>query len=549
MTLALLLALFAAEKLSPFTAVQVEGDVARVRFDGAWYELVELDGLPTVKILAYCRKTYDRKANKRFAEDLVEVLLGMGRKPGRTIALVLKDPKTGKLRKVAQAPMTHDNRRKVRDARQAPPRAFTAQDGAADIAFLREFLGRHHSYRFVRPKGMPEGTAATRDDLALHIARSIARFGDGHTRVRGRWGWLPTGYAPFRAHVCGKRLVALDPVRAEFISRRFPYLEAIDGVKVERWIEAAAWVAQGSAQYRLWRGAEELAFLAALRRELRLPASPKVKLKLADERGRTNTIFLPLQTEFAVSSPLARKTTRLLGQNIGYVRLAKMDSDPGPQKALVRFANARGIIIDVRDNGGGSRDALRALLPYFLDRPRVVNVASYRLPEGVEDDQGHLADRFCYPQSWNGWSDMERGTIIGFNRSFRPEYEPDRAFFTSMHYMVVKPGEHRIRRKVVVLMNGGCFSATDIFLGAFKGVPGVTLIGTASGGGSGRSRKVTLPRSGIKLRVSTMLSYRPDGKFYDRRGIEPDIVVDAIPTDWIGKTDTQLDAAVGWLSK
>ncbi|MHC4450423.1 MAG: S41 family peptidase [Planctomycetota bacterium] len=545
----LLVALLAAEKLSPFTAVQVEGDIARVQFDGAWHELVELDGLPTAKILAYCRKTYDRKASKRFAEDLVEVLTGMGRQPGRTISMVLKDPKTGKLRKVAQAPMTHDNRRKVRDARQAPPRAFSARDAAADIAFLREFLGQRHSYRFVRPKGMPEGTAATRNELALHIARSIARFGDGHTRVRGRWDWLPKGYAPFRAQVCGKRLVAVDPIRGKFISRRFPYLEAIDGIEIARWLEAAAWVAQGSAQYRLWRGAEELAYLAALRRELKLPANPNVKLKLADERGRTNTISLALQTEFAVSPPLARKPTRMLDKNIGYLRLAKMGADPGPEKALVTFANARGIIIDVRGNGGGSRDALRALLPYFLDRPRVVNVASYRLPEGVEDDQGHLGNRFCYPQSWNGWSDKERGVIIGFNRGFRPEYEPDREFFTAMHYMVVKPGEHRIRRKVVVLMNGGCFSATDIFLGAFKGVRGVTLLGTASGGGSGRSRKVTLPRSGIKLRVSTMLSYRPDGKFYDGHGIEPDVAVDAIPTDWIGETDTQLDAAVKLLSR
>jgi hypothetical protein len=532
----LLITLLAVEKLSPFTEVRIEDGVARVQFEGAFYELVKLDGLPVGRILDYCRKTYEEKAEKRFAEDLVEVLLGMGRKPGATVALVLRDDK-GKLHRIAKAPMTRLNRRRVRDARQRP-RAFGEKEAKADLAFLREHLQRHHSYRFVRPEGMP--SLEFEGDLALHIARSIAKFGDGHTRVRGRWDWLPKGSAPFVARVCGERLVALD--EKGLVSRNFPYIDSIDGVGVEKWLEAASWVAEGSPAFRRWSGAEELMFLTALRNELKLPHKEKVKLKLADERGRTNTVSLPLRTRFPVPPRLVRKAP---DGDIGYLRLATMD--PGTdriEKQLRSFANKRGIIIDVRENGGGSRHALRALLPYFLDEPRVVNVASLRLPVGPEEPQGHLADRFCYPKSWNGWSDKERGVIIRFNRTFTPEYEPDREYFTAMHYMVVNPAKKRIRGNVVILMNGYCFSATDIFLGAFKGVPGVTLLGTASGGGSGRSRKVTLPRSGIKLRVSTMLSYRPDGKFYDGRGIEPDVVVPAVPTDWTGKTDTQLDAAV-----
>jgi C-terminal processing protease CtpA/Prc len=80
-------------------------------------------------------------------------------------------------------------------------------------------------------------------------------------------------------------------------------------------------------------------------------------------------------------------------------------------------------------------------------------------------------------------------------------------------------------RPVTVLMDGGCFSATDVFLGAFKGWRGVTLIGSPSGGGSGRTRGYRLPHSGLELRLSSMASFQPNGKLYDGNGIEPDVLL------------------------
>ena len=63
----------AAEKLSPFTQVRVEGEAALVEFEGGWYELLELEGLKTAEILDHCRRTYGDKWEKRFAEDLVRM--------------------------------------------------------------------------------------------------------------------------------------------------------------------------------------------------------------------------------------------------------------------------------------------------------------------------------------------------------------------------------------------------------------------------------------------------------------------------------------------
>ena len=53
---------------------------------------------------------------------------------------------------------------------------------------------------------------------------------------------------------------------------------------------------------------------------------------------------------------------------------------------MPRFRNTKGLVVDVRDNGGGSREPLRWLFSYLAsdnDPPRVVNCARYRLYEAL----------------------------------------------------------------------------------------------------------------------------------------------------------------------
>ena len=80
-------------------------------------------------------------------------------------------------------------------------------------------------------------------------------------------------------------------------------------------------------------------------------------------------------------------------------------------------------------------------------------------------------------------------------------------------------------------------------------MPGVTLLGMPSGGGSGRNRRHTLPNSGIGVRLSSIVSFQPTGQLYDGRGVEPDVSTPPRPSDLIGLTDTQLDAAMARLRK
>lgn len=101
-------------RLSPFTKVQcLDGDNVQVQFDGKDYELLSIDDLPTAKILQASRKQFGERWEKRFVEDIVEVLTGMGHPPGDNVKLALRDPQTAETHTVARAPLTHDNRRTV----------------------------------------------------------------------------------------------------------------------------------------------------------------------------------------------------------------------------------------------------------------------------------------------------------------------------------------------------------------------------------------------------------------------------------------------------
>ena len=66
---------------------------------------------------------------------------------------------------------------------------------------------------------------------------------------------------------------------------------------------------------------------------------------------------------------------------------------------------------------------------------------------------------------------------------------------------------------------------------------------------SGRYREIRLPRSGITIQLSSMASFQPDGRTYDGHGVDPDIMVRPIATDYIEDTDTMLDAARAFLAE
>ncbi|MCZ6602863.1 MAG: S41 family peptidase, partial [Planctomycetota bacterium] len=453
---------------------------------------------------------------------------------------------------------------------------ISGERARADLDELRQRIASQYSYASWRGSGYKTvleelksglGKSISLNELQIRIQKFLAIFGDGHSRIAGFPGRvLPRGYAPFLFGEAEGRVFVFEEDRSDFVDPEHPYLRSLDGLEIESWLRAAREiVAQGSPQWIRSQSVRNLRYITYLRQALGLKQSRSIRMVLESEDGKRTR---PREVRIASRSrpaygPWPRMNNQVLPGEIGYLRIERMESDSkvldALRRSMRRFEGTRGLIIDVRGNGGGTRDVLRTLLPYFLkedDGPRVVNVAAYRLPPGISrgEKEGYLENRFLFPVTSKVWSEAEKGTIAKFSGGFRPEWAPPEKDFSAWHYMVISPmnegdqgdnGDLSLYDKpVVVLLDEGCFSATDVFLGAFKGLSGVTLMGTPSGGGSGRVARIRLIHSQIVLTLSSMASFQPNGMMYDGNGVEPDVVVRPLPSDSLGRTDTLLEAAL-----
>lgn len=85
--------------------------------------------------------------------------------------------------------------------------------------------------------------------------------------------------------------------------------------------------------------------------------------------------------------------------------------------------------------------------------------------------------------------------------------------------------------RLVVLTDALTYSASEDFLHGLQGLPHVTVIGSPSGGGSGRPR--TLPLiPGWSVTVSTALTFDRNGHCIEGKGIPVDVALDPFTEDW-----------------
>lgn len=165
----------------------------------------------------------------------------------------------------------------------------------------------------------------------------------------------------------------------------------------------------------------------------------------------------------------------------------------------------KGIIIDVRDNGGGLVKGANLFAGRFTDKKRLVSKRFYKT--------GPAHDAFSEPHD---------------------------------EYIEVE-GDKRYTGKVVVLTNRSCYSATNFFVNAMKQIPNVTIIGDKTGGGGGLPINNELPL-GWRYRFSTTRSLDPSGHNLEF-GIEPDIYVDMDPEDEKNGIDTILETALNFIKE
>ena len=563
-------------KASPFDGVRWSAGQPQVQIGSTWYEPVAIDGVPVAKILEYSDRRWRGQREKRFGEDLVEIMVALSWKGDAKVDLDVRSLADGSALRLEDVEMTRTRRQallaanRTREAgaqsrlRPSQPRISVA-DAHADIEAFGAGLQDQFAYLGLGDVDLPaelarireriSGEQSTARDLRLELHRLLMRFGDGHAQVRSSQpiGQPGDKFLPLLLVESADGVVAVRPDRSALIEPAAPVVRAIDGRTIDEWVEVARpFVANGSPQLVRRRALGDMRQIDWVRRILGEATGRPLQVTFATTDGsRTVDRTIELSQRRPTYGDWPRSQSQILEGDIGYLRIAKMDDDvESLREAMAAFAETKGLIVDVRGNGGGSRELLLALGGYLIGpkEPAVVgNIAQYRLSRRFDDD--HLQARYMHRANWPGWNRRQRQAIRKAAADFQPEWQPV-GEFSDWHYLVLDrtghPAEYFYDRPVVVLSNAGCFSATDIFLGALERLPRVTLLGTASSGGSARSQSFRLPKTGMEVRCASMASFRPDGRLYDGRGIEVDVEVLPNPEDFVvGKRDAQLEAALG----
>ena len=198
---------------------------------------------------------------------------------------------------------------------------------------------------------------------------------------------------------------------------------------------------------------------------------------------------------------------QILPQNFGYMYYGSFTDGIGEGNLdlILSYLNtADGLIIDVRNNGGGTLTNVETLVSRFIDKKTLVGYIRHKTGPGHNE----MSDPYPY------------------------YYEP-----ADNHVHYLKP--------VVVLANRGSFSATNNFVSIMRSLGQVTVVGDTTGGGCGLPFTSELP-NGWRVRFSSCPIMDAQGRLTEF-GVAPDVRVDMDDSD--RTRDAILDRAIAVLTQ
>jgi len=233
--------------------------------------------------------------------------------------------------------------------------------------------------------------------------------------------------------------------------------------------------------------------------KMRGPVNTKIKLKII-RKGQDKPIEVTLTREnIHVKSVRARTE----GGYVGYIRVTQFNeqTNDGLKKAIsdlsaqIAADKIKGYVIDLRNNPGGLLEEAVTVSDAFLERGEIVSTRG-RNPEETQRRSAH-------------------------------------------------PGDLTKGKPVVVLINGGSASASEIVAGALQDHGRATLIGTRSFGKGSVQTIIPLGQGNGALRLTTARYYTPSGKSIQAKGIVPDYeVLQDVPPELKDRTDTRGEASL-----
>ncbi len=234
--------------------------------------------------------------------------------------------------------------------------------------------------------------------------------------------------------------------------------------------------------------------------QIRGPKGSTVKLGIG-RRGEDDLLNISITRDDITVPSTEYEVKHGTGGDIGYLAINQFgDETIGEVQKIVEGVDAKklkGFIIDLRYNGGGYLDGAVDLVSMFQKKGKVVDVAG-------------------------------RGD------------EPQRHFVNGRAVLADIP--------LVVLVNEGSASASEITAGALQDNKRATIVGVKSFGKGTVQEVIDLP-GGTSLRVTIAHWLTPNGRNLSKEGVMPDVIVERTREQIIAGEDPQLDKAMEVLLK
>lgn len=236
-------------------------------------------------------------------------------------------------------------------------------------------------------------------------------------------------------------------------------------------------------------------------KKMRGPPDSKIRLEIM-RKGLAKPIDVELTREIIKVHPVQ---ARQEDDDVGYIRITQFNEQASEELAqaitdLSRRIPAdklKGYILDLRNNPGGLLDQAIGVSNAFLNRGEVVSI------RGRDPD------------------DIQR-----FDAK-------------------AKPGDLTNGKPLIVLVNGGSASASEIVAGALQDQKRATIVGTRSFGKGSVQTIIPLGTGEGALRLTTARYFTPSGRSIQAMGISPDVEVQQdVPADKAGAAETVSEAGL-----